>query len=1802
MPINTNLSTAPYFDDYDVSKQYYRVLFKPGYAVQARELTQLQSVLQNQVEQFGDNVYKEGSIIRGCNFTNINGLKYVKLFDTITDDVTPFTPESYISKRVIETVNGQDIEVDYVYELESNITKLKAQVISASNGYLSNVNATNTFFIGYVGKTDTASTSEQFQENEVLTLSLKKFKVGELEPGEVNPYFTQSNIAQIRVAPSAAVGSSFGIRSEAGIVFQKGHFLFADAQTLVVSKYTNSPDGVNVGYQIEESTVNAFEDESLYDNANGSNNFNAPGADRLKLVPTLVALESATAEADASFFSLIRYKNGNAVTVRDVAEYNVLGDAMAKRTFEESGNYVVSNFDVNVVRRNGDLKLSVGPGTAYVKGHRIEALTEQVFDIEPITETQTIENETCSFNYGMYLPITDYSGYIPLDFSAVDLKSKTDVKLGEAYVLNMTPDKVHLTGIRLSGSNNFNDVAKIDVPTGYVGVANTDISGAVMRETDKQALIFEQGTFSMKGITPNAIPVRQYELGTVDAQHQILINVSDSQENFNVDNDEVVVIETTGERLTVDSVTNANNNTQLVIQLDPAQNVIGSSCSVYYNINKTGALGQPYSKIIREPYVKFNFAVDTQNNRWSLGFPDVFDIISIVDANGNDYTDSFKLVTNQKDHYYDLSYVEWIRGRPRPENGVLTAQIRVFEINTTGGNLFYFSINSYPQPTANEINNISDQSNIINDIPIYVSSTGRKYNLRECLDFRPHVDADALADYNNTDPNTAPTILATVGSKDPIFITNGIPTVPARNASASLDVEHYLGRVDTLTVDSYGKFKLLKGTPNDKPRPEITSRDRLTLSEITIPGVPAITANEALEKNKKEYGIKVRRMQHKGYTMKDIRALETKVDNLIYYISLSQLESETQNLSILDENGLNRFKNGFVVDPFNNFAFANLDDPTFNAAIPHSQKILMPSVKQFPLDLKYKESTNASLFPSANPAVGTLSRNQNVTFINQPYATEFRNAVSNFYNYKGIGALSPEYDVAYDMTQNPEAFNIDIASMFEEYTEALQEFIPLTDIVVDTQFTGQTVQGRTITQTFDDTVQSLNVGSNTRQVGDFVTNIEFNPFIAEREIKVWVGGLRPDTPHYFFFDQEDVQAHVAPGTLDAENANEVETYGTYNVTGTGVSTDSNGILRAVFKVPAETFFVGDRVLEIADVDQWASIDSGATSKAALTYRAYNFSIEKTTLETREPETTVDQRVVPRSVTFTRRHDPLAQTFYVREGMGEGSETILASELDLYLKRKSDTNGLTVYLTEVDNGYPSDKIIPFSRKHYTPSQINVSDDASVPTTFTFDAPVRLETEREYAFVVMPDGNDPDYLVFTSKVGGIDLTPGDTQGQAIVQDWGDGVLFTSTNNRAWTAYQDEDVKFSLKRHDFNFSSGSITLTNNDHEFFTVNDITGLFKLGEPIYQYAPLNASTSNTVSIEAGNNVVTGIGFDSTYIADDYIYISDRAGTKDLFKITTVESGTSMRLNKASSFDVNAGSGLPVVTGKLSHYNRRNPESMFIEQSSARTGSIFRSGEELYGLESGGSANTASIDDIEISYVQPFIYRTNDDLTVTTLSGNFTDPSAPTVPYNQSMNFNSNGYFGSKGAVVYSKSNDLTDAKSFDFVIDMTNSAQSTTSPFIDIEISKLIAYQWKVTNTANTTSKYISKKIELAEDFDAEDFELIITGYRPQGTDIKCYIRPQNVYDSDGFDNLDWIELELYKGVNQFCSVTNINDYREFKYRVPDSAKDADGVIQYTSEGGTFAGYRRFAVRIDMLSESINRAPMLRDYRGIALT
>lgn len=1806
MPINTNLNTAPYFDDYNIENQYYKVLFKPGFAVQAREMTQLQTMLQSQVEQFGDNIFKEGSIVKGCNFTNLNELSYVTL-----TDAEGFDPLSYISRRVTENLNGLDVELDYVYQVTNN-NGITASIVSATRGFETRPPDLNTFFIHYLtsNESNALNAAKEFQPGEELQINLLKYKVDATDAATDLLILDQPNVAEninVRVSASNPTGLSYGIQSAPGVIFQKGHFLFVAEQTLIVSKYNNIPNGVAVGYRVKETLISALQDSALYDNANSSNNENAPGADRLELIPTLTVFTTEIADADPTFFSLIRYQNGNEVTLRDVSQFNVLGEEMARRTYEESGNYILNDFKVKTDRRNGNVETLVGTGTAYVKGFRVENSAERSFIIDPIAATESQINQPISFNYGSYVDIITFTGRVLLNDEVLVLRDSGGSAIGTALASNLTGNvgtnqgRLYLYGIRMDNNERFSDVYNVDCVNGTLQISNGSTT-AVLKETSKGPLIFDTGMFSLKELTNTTLPIRR---ATAATQSGGIITIAPFvDEDFACNNTDIVVIDDTQTFQQVQSQTNGSGS--LVITL--ASGSGSANVTVYHNSRINNQV-TPSTKSARNTHVKVNFVTSAQKEtlKFSLGFPDVFAITSIQDIEGVDFTSSFRLRTNQKDRYYDLSYMEYIQGRPLPtSNGELIINIQVFELSSVDE--YFFAVNSYPA-TQTEIGAAN--------IPVYKSDSGQKYNLRECLDFRPYVDKLPGVSYNNSDPANATLITQDVNSTTPTFADNPTSITPALDQFATADIEYYLTRIDLIVANSYGEIQLIKGTEERFAVPPKIDSQSITISEVKVPGFPALTSQEATEQERREYAVKARPVGTKNFTMKDLDGLEKKIDRLAYYVSLSQLESETANFSVLDENGLSRFKNGFLADPFNDLSLANVSNVRFNAAVAFNEKKLTPSVQTFPIDLVYAAGVGTNIFPSSSVSnVATLGRDSDVSIISQPFASEFRNCVSNFYKYNGEGTVSPPYDAAYDTTTNPLTLDIDLTSTFDDFVDNIQQFVPLTDVSRSTttametwepeMFRGRarpiTLGGWQQTQQETTTTRNLTVTPTTTEnmVGEFVTDFRFNAYMAARDIKIHMTGLRPLTQHFFFFDGTNVNADVYPGT-PANDANLVERFG---LKGAIVISDSVGTLRAVFNIPAGKFFVGDRIFDVVDVDQYASIESGSTSRGFVTYRAYNFSVERAALttSTRAPDfdiaSTTTTRNLPRRATGGR--DPLAQTFFIKQGMGSGSKTVFLSKVDLYFKRKADSgNGVTVMIREVTNGYPSNQIVPFSKVHYIPSQVNVSDDASIPTEFTFPAPIRLDVEKEYAVVVQPDASDPNYLIFTSKVGGVDLSPGITNNQSIVQDWGDGVLFTSTNNKAWKSYQDEDIKFTLYRHNFSTSSGTVTLKPNNPEFLTVDDITGRFNVDELIYQ---IKGSTT-TLSMSEGSQTGTGSGL-SKYATGDYVLLVNTnnistATRKDIFRVVSVQGTTGITFNKPTSFNVQ--SETPIVAGNLSFYDVNNPAEMYLEKSSAKTNRTFESGTVVLGLDSGFQANLSSLDNIEISYIQPMIMKANDSVSTTSMSGTFVSPNNTSVTYDKPMKFGNNNYFSEKGAVLFSRSNEPT--KPFNININMDNGTNSTSTPFIDIEASKLIAYRYKISNDSVTSARFISKTIELAEDLDAEDMNVIVTGYRPQGTDIKVWIKAQNVYDSVNFDTVEWIELELFEGVGAFSSTVNVNDYREFQYKVSEANKDGNGVLQYQNAGqGIFEGFRRFSVRIDMISENLHNVPTLKDYRAIALT
>ena len=311
MPQETNLNTAPYFDDFDPQNNYYKVLFKPGYPVQARELTTLQSILQDQIEKFGNHVFKEGDSVTGGGVRYNNSLNSV----LINEEFTGLSVTNYINdlndKIIVGSISGIR-------------AKVKAHLnVSAFPG------RPYTLYVNYISSPESGD-NQAFLDGETLTVergfsnSLVSFQDGE-------------SFATV-VAQNATSQSSAATLSS-GVYFVRGYFIEIPEQTIILDPYSRFPS-YRVGLEVFEETITSDIAPDLNDNAQGFSNFTAAGADRLKIRAYLTKRPLDNVKYE-NFIELMEVSNGEISAIRKDTEYNEIAKEFAKRTYDESGDYYV---------------------------------------------------------------------------------------------------------------------------------------------------------------------------------------------------------------------------------------------------------------------------------------------------------------------------------------------------------------------------------------------------------------------------------------------------------------------------------------------------------------------------------------------------------------------------------------------------------------------------------------------------------------------------------------------------------------------------------------------------------------------------------------------------------------------------------------------------------------------------------------------------------------------------------------------------------------------------------------------------------------------------------------------------------------------------------------------------------------------------------------------------------------------------------------------------------------------------------------------------------------------------------------------------------------------------------------------------------------------------------------------------------------------------------------------------------------------------------------------------------------------
>ena len=414
MPSSTDFNLSPYYDDFSEANNFHRILFRPAFSVQARELTQSQTILQNQIERFGDHMFKQGAMVIPGQVSIDTNYTSIKL-----------------TSKTASTINSYN---NAILTGVSSGVKAKVVGVSATDG-----TDPDTLFIKYE-QNGTDNVSFEFTAGETLNSSLDGNTV---------------------VVASTHTGSAAGIKT--GIYYINGFFVRIEDSTLVLDKYTNTPS-YRVGLKVTESFITENEEPTLVDQAQGVSNTNAPGAHRFKISLALEKKTLASTE-DENFFEIARVDNGEIKSFVRSTEYAVLEETLARRTFDESGDYVLVNpdFDVREHLSSGDnrgiysasgtpagdatkIAIGVSPFKAYVNGYENEKLGTTFVDFNKARDFDTANNIKTRFIVDNYFNVTNVYGSPDVGFVSGDVEAFKTINLYDRQTSSRGVEEVAING------------------------------------------------------------------------------------------------------------------------------------------------------------------------------------------------------------------------------------------------------------------------------------------------------------------------------------------------------------------------------------------------------------------------------------------------------------------------------------------------------------------------------------------------------------------------------------------------------------------------------------------------------------------------------------------------------------------------------------------------------------------------------------------------------------------------------------------------------------------------------------------------------------------------------------------------------------------------------------------------------------------------------------------------------------------------------------------------------------------------------------------------------------------------------------------------------------------------------------------------------------------------------------------------------------------------------------------------------------------------------------------------------------
>lgn len=1485
MSANTNpggvdFDNSPYFDDYDEDKKFARVLYVPGRAVQARELTQAQTIQQKQIQRFANYFFKAGSILDGCENNLDYSVSFVKLQPTYnSEDVNV---SSFLYSEVIGANTGikayvgivSDIENDDPKTLFVNYTAVGCAVLnvnvasslltvgntlSFSNGgtgiirafYTDPVSNNAYIYLGQIeGELVAPNTANSILStglaNSVNVISIIDKRYTSIF--EDNETLFTANVTSRFYANTATERATWYIENEGlatqkiytrgskitindGVLYIADHFVKNSTQTIILDKYSNAPS-YKIGLVPEKTIVDNIDDTSLLDNAAGTPNFQAPGADRLKIDTVLTKVPYGETTDDNEFITIMEIERGVVKKRKISGLESKMADAIAKRTFEESGNYTLSDPKV-FIREHLDLgtnngryseadggssvllSIEVDPFVSYVAGYRNEFIVKQDVSLLKGVESQLVEQIKVPANYGNYVEVNEVVGaWDFMEATSVDLynapqkavtktlysnTSTTGTKIGTAKVrsidyasgtVGLASGKyyLYLFDVVMNSGNNFVDVRSIydsATPNRYADIVLDSNGRAVIQDQSFDKLIFElpyEATSTIRDADGNVESGFRFkkEFSVTFTSGVATITSTDSSETFvgtgalsttqKNENYFVVVtnsganaetsslgtgtvaaasstIVTSGSfasRLNIDDFIKINsqilqvssvNTTHIVTKTTHTAGATASAITkiippgYYFNLNGNGGSAATRTLTVSSPgtisidlkepatfTARVVATMDRANARemlkilnyqataninpsthtngfsgpYSLGKADAYRLHAIYQSasfsanattSDTNVTSYYDFDNGQRDNSYEHATI-------KPKLGIVPAGrlLAVFDHFThdISQGVGYLSVDSYP---VNDITT-SNTTILTTSIPKYTSPrTGITYNLRDCIDFRP-IKTASTSTLNPVDPGTyqAP--------------TGGIH-FPKVDEDFECDASFFKSRISRLYIDSEGRLGINDGESRTfKPTPPPTLPNTMDLVEFIIPPYPS-----------KPSTVVTRLLKNKRYTMKDVGRIESRVEKLEYYTSLNLLERIAAEKSVIDDDGIDRFKNGILVDPFIGYSVADVTLPTYKAAIsPEEKYVTAYANNENQVKLVFNSTSSSGV--TKTPGNKLMLNYTNENFIDQPFASQSLNLAQELsFDWTGTMEVYPPSDNWMDTVRDTsKTLVIDNSGELDNW-KALsnawntvvsplnKNWVGLPPLVTTESFTesstsnfveqrGNTVVNRAVTsseivtrqvttQRSEEFIQKSEVTSGALQTqsADRVVDVSISHHMRPRDFVFRATGMKPGARLYAFFDGIDVTQYCKQIKLlsnyTIQNLSEqVDNDGKIlsaanNVYYTQLSsgllrTNENYEIVGIFSVPSKKFNVGLREFKVTASNN--NIENSSTTTVA------KFAIQSSGLTQTKSETVVNTRAS--NINFNNPN--------LRENVGQ--KTVGTTSVEVERRRVSDVTRETLVAT------------------------------------------------------------------------------------------------------------------------------------------------------------------------------------------------------------------------------------------------------------------------------------------------------------------------------------------------------------------------------------------------------------------------------------------------------------------------------------------------------------------------------------------